>query len=158
MQTLDEINRRLLSGREALLQAKHLFLTFGTAVAYKYVGNDGKSERIVANCHKLPNTSFKKQLISIPEIVTSISDALLRLKQINPEIHVTFTVSPIRHFRASDGPIPNSRSKAHLLAAAHEIIERLQGFVQSESESWVSYFPSYEIMMDDLRDYRFYGK
>jgi hypothetical protein len=104
-------------------------------------------DHIVANCHKRPSRDFEKRLLSVDDIVTSFSELYTRLKKINPGLHTILTVSPVRHLRDT---IPlNSVSKAVLRMACHRIATEFGG---------VDYFPAYEIMIDDLRDYRFYDR
>jgi hypothetical protein len=116
-------------------------LTFGTAFIYKLVSND----EIVANCHKIPSSNFKKQLLDLNEIESEFSRLYNLIKAINPKVKFILTVSPVRHIK--DGIEQNSISKSILRTACHLIqVKNLD----------VEYFPAYEIMMDDLRDYRFY--
>jgi hypothetical protein len=126
--------------RNFLLKANQLFVTFGSAWAY-ILKSDGE---IVANCHKQHSQLFQKENSSVEEIVTRWKSVISLLKKENPRISIFFTVSPVRHIK--DGYIENNRSKARLLLA----VEQLQ------EESGVYYFPAYEFVMDDLRDYRFF--
>jgi hypothetical protein len=126
-----------------LKSAHSIFLTLGTSYVYELVEND----EIVANCHKLPSDKFRKRILHVSEILENLKQTINGLLSINPKINVVFTVSPVRHLK--DGIQENSRSKAILLDAVHHL---------SESSDHIFYFPSYEIMMDDLRDYRFYSK
>lgn len=130
--------QRLL--REQLLKASHLILTLGTAWVYRHKS----SGEIVANCHKVPQKEFSNELLSISDITSSLSKVLELIKKFNSKITIVFTVSPVRHIK--DGFIENTRSKAHLLSAVHQLT----------NDSDITYFPSYELMMDELRDYRFY--
>lgn len=118
----------------------HLFITLGTAWAYR----EKSMQQIVANCHKLPAAFFTKDLISVEEMENSWVATLQLLYQFNPTIQVIFTVSPVRHVK--DGLIENNRSKARLF----ELISRL------ENQFPIYYFPSYELINDELRDYRFF--
>ena len=117
-----------------------LFITFGTAFIYKLKGEN----MLVANCHKQPGTMFEKQLTSVDKIVSYWKEILGKLQQRNPNLKVVFTVSPVRHIR--DGVIENNRSKSRLLQAVEELT-----LLEN-----VDYFPSYEIVIDELRDYRFF--
>lgn len=137
---LMSVNESVREGHDYLLQCTHLVLTLGTAWVYRHQ----ERNRIAANCHKIPQREFRKELLSIEEIVAVLERTLSGIRQIRPELTVLLTVSPVRHLK--DGLVENARSKARLLEAAHTL---------SELEN-VHYFPSYEIMMDDLRDYRFY--
>ncbi|MCX6181031.1 MAG: GSCFA domain-containing protein [Bacteroidetes bacterium] len=138
---LQKINEALFSAHEFLRRSKVLFITFGSAWVYL------KDEKAVANCHKIPNHQFEKQLLQLENITSWYNGLLLHLKKINPHMAVVFTVSPVRHLK--DGFIENQRSKAILLEAVHRIVEQNKN---------AHYFPAYELVMDDLRDYRFYGK
>lgn len=124
-----------------LSKTKWLIITYGTAWVYEL--NDTNS--IVANCHKMPQNLFKKYLLTQKKMVDSFENMYMDLKAINPEIEIILTVSPVRHIK--DTLELNSVSKSVLRIACHTI---------SEQHSDVHYFPSYEILMDDLRDYRFY--
>lgn len=143
-ETLDAINTRIKSSSEYLEKADFLFITFGTAWVYKYK----KSGEIVSNCHKIPANDFEKVRLSVNEIVTEYNDLLTDIRKINPALKVIFTVSPIRHWK--DGAVENQRSKAVLLLAIDEIIKK-------QGADFCAYFPAYELVMDELRDYRFYN-
>lgn len=125
----------------ALSKADTLFITFGTAWGYKLK----ETEEIVANCHKLPGSNFKKVFVSSSEIVVCFQRLLLNLKETFPKLDVVFTVSPVRHTK--DGLVENNLSKSHLITAVHELVNVFD---------FVHYFPSYEIVIDELRDYAFY--
>jgi hypothetical protein len=125
---------------KALTEAKWLIVTLGTAVVYEHSGE------IVANCHKVPASQFSKKILSVKEVIRAYENVRNQLFQVNPNIQMIVTVSPVRHVK--DTLVVNSQSKSILRVAATEMT------VFPE----VSYFPSYEIMMDDLRDYRFYEK
>lgn len=135
-----EINRQIQGARDFLQDAKVLFLTLGTAWVYRYDGS------IVANCHKIPNHQFEKELLDIHTIVDSFYTMYDQLKIFNPNLQVVFTLSPVRHIK--DGIEENSVSKAILRTAIHQL---------SQENKQVNYFPAYELLMDDLRDYRFYN-
>lgn len=123
-----------------LKSTTYLFITLGTAWGYR----EKSTLQIVANCHKLPATFFTKELSSLEEMENSWVETLQLLYQFNPAIQVIFTVSPVRHTR--EGLIENNRSKARLF----ELISRL------ENQFPIYYFPSYELINDELRDYRFF--
>jgi hypothetical protein len=123
-----------------LKMASHVYITFGTS--WVYVLHD--SNKIVSNCHKLPQSHFTKKLLTVQEIESSIRSIFELVKKVNPECNIVFTVSPVRHIK--DGFVENQRSKSHLITAIH-----------NEISSQNNYFPSFEIMMDELRDYRFYA-
>lgn len=136
---IQNINLAISKTNEKLKKASHVIITLGTASVYKLI----ESNKTVANCHKVPQNKFTKELLSTEEIATSLKDIIQKLKSINKHVEIIFTVSPIRHLK--DGIIENSRSKANLISAIHYSLTNN-----------CHYFPSYEIMNDDLRDYRFY--
>lgn len=124
-----------------LKNCDYLIITFGTSNVYSYNENG----QVVANCHKLPQSSFTKEQLQPGEIINYFHQIIDTLKIFNPKIHVVFTVSPVKYLR--DGLVENNLSKAVLLYSVHEIIKH---------HSFITYFPAYEIVTDDLRDYRFY--
>ncbi|MFQ3213719.1 MAG: hypothetical protein ACJAT1_002309 [Marivirga sp.] len=126
-----------------LKEAKILIITFGTAWIYRYE----KTGEIVANCHKLPSQNFTKELLNIEEIVSQTEKTMKMIQEFNPDIKVILTVSPVRHIK--EGIQENMLSKSILRVAADKI--------QQDAEN-IHYFPAYELMMDDLRDYRFYAE
>lgn len=128
--------------REALQQASVVIVTFGTAWVYEYEGE------VVANCHKLPANRFVRRRLTVDEIVDMWQPIIASM----PDKHWIFTVSPIRHIK--DGLHENQVSKAILLQA----VDRLTSIQSNSLMGSKSYFPSYEIMLDELRDYRFYAE
>ena len=138
---ISALNSALEKLRFSLLEASHVVFTFGTAWVYKHLEKD----TIVANCHKVPQKEFVKQLLSPDDVSDVLLGIETKLRTINPTCSIINTVSPVRHIK--DGLIANSRSKAHLIAGVQEIVS---------PEKLNHYFPSYEIMMDELRDYRYY--
>ncbi|WP_372645856.1 GSCFA domain-containing protein [Ancylomarina sp.] len=140
---LSDINDSIKKSSQELKEADFLFITFGTAWVYELLS----SGNIVSNCHKLPAKDFNRYRLDVDEIVPIYKDLLVELLVFNPKIKVVFTVSPIRHWK--DGANGNQLSKATLLLAVEQL---------SELFNQVSYFPSYEIVMDELRDYRFYAE
>lgn len=141
-ETEQRISERLNSLREALAEAKTLIVTFGTAWIYELKERPGY---VVSNCHKFPADTFTRRRLSVGEIVKEWKDLIALLSERYPDLRLILTVSPVRHLK--DGFEGNSRSKAILQLACEEIC------VGNDS---AEYFPSYEIMNDDLRDYRFY--
>lgn len=139
---LQKINKRIKTSADFLGKTDFLFITFGTAWIYRHK----KSGEVVANCHKIPANEFIRERLSVTEIVEKYTDLLNRIWQVNPKIKIVFTVSPIRHWK--DGAIENQRSKATLLLAINKLV----------ANENCAYFPSYEIVMDELRDYRFYAE
>jgi hypothetical protein len=142
-EVLERINYCYTAAADHLKKLKYLFLTFGTARVYHWK-RDGA---VVANCHKLPATLFERRLLTPEEIVEAYEGLLQQLFRLNPGLQVVFTVSPVRHWK--DGAVGNQLSKSVLHVALHRLLEK---------DERLHYFPAYEIMMDDLRDYRFYGR
>ena len=138
---ISALNSALEKLRFSLLEASHVVFTFGTAWVYKHLEKD----IIVANCHKVPQKEFVKQLLSPDDVSDVLLGIETKLRTINPTCSIINTVSPVRHIK--DGLIENSRSKAHLIAGVQEIVS---------PDKFNYYFPSFEIMMDELRDYRYY--
>jgi hypothetical protein len=137
-----KLNASIITTNAQLIEASHIIITLGTSWTYRHIETD----TVVANCHKVPQKKFLKELLSIDEIRNSIEAIISLLKNINNNVEVIFTVSPVRHLK--DGFIENMRSKSHLLSAIHEVVT---------PRNHTHYFPSFEIMMDELRDYRFYN-
>jgi hypothetical protein len=140
---LQKINDSRSYAHVFLKNATCLFITFGSA--FNYILKN--SLQNVANCHKAPGNSFIKNLLPVEEIRADLQSVITALEMFNPQLKIIFTVSPVKHIK--DGIIENSRSKARLIEAAHAIAE--------EKEN-AFYFPSYEIVTDVLRDYRFFKK
>ncbi len=138
---LNYINERLSELADYLISATHVVFTYGTSWVYRQAENDIP----VANCYKLPQSNFTKELLDVDTVEISIINTVELIKKVNPEAAIITTVSPVRHVK--DGIVENNRSKAHLISALHAVIEK---------RNRVYYFPSYEIMMDELRDYRFF--
>ena len=139
---LQELNAAVEETYSFLKEASHVIITPGTSWGYK-LKETGKT---VANCHKLPQKNFTKGLT---DVKVDLMECIEIITLLNPEASIIFTVSPVRHLK--DGFVENQRSKAGLISAIHELIGILPSGVGS-------YFPSYEIMMDELRDYRFYAE
>ncbi len=139
--TLKSINLRLVEARKFIASARFLFVTFGTARVYRWK----QTGEIVSNCHKIPAAYFSHELLKVRDIVSSWNKLLDILKSQYPDIKVTFTISPVRHWK--DGAHGNHVSKSILFLAVEELLNH---------PSIPAYFPAYELVMDDLRDYRFY--
>lgn len=137
-----KINSRMESSCHFLKSTDFLLITFGTA----WVFEDVESRSVVSNCHKLPANAFVRRRLSIAEIVTDYTSLINKLQKQFPDLHIVFTISPIRHWK--DGAHENSISKSTLLLAVEELQKKFQR---------VLYFPAYEIQLDELRDYRFYA-
>lgn len=146
IELLADLNGIIQSTQKQLTQATQVIITYGTAWVYR----NNESREIVANCHKVPQKQFEKELLTLDLIQKSIQNTIGLIQSINPEAKFIFTVSPVRHIK--DGFVENQLSKSHLIAAIHQVL--LSEYCQLNSE----YFPSYEIMMDELRDYRFYAE
>lgn len=140
---LDTINTRLSKASQRLAQTEVLIITFGTAWVY-YLQS---TREVVSNCHKMPAKTFVREKLTVNDIVETYSSLIAKLQQCSPNLRLLFTVSPIRHVK--DGLHENQLSKATLLLAVDELTRRFP--------EQVSYFPAYEIVMDELRDYRFYA-
>lgn len=140
-----EVKASVQNAHEFLKQAKYLIITLGSAYVYRQV----LSGNVVANCHKLPQQNFMKDLLKVDDITSAYTTLINDLRNFNPGLKIIFTVSPVKYLR--DGLIENNLSKSiliqstHLLSANHELPTRN-----------CSYFPAYELVTDDLRDYRFY--
>jgi GSCFA family len=143
--TKEELSTTLINTiakvQSSILNAQCLVITFGTSFIYKLL----QPQTYVANCHKMPKNLFEKELLSVKDVCKSFAILHKELKEINPDLRIILTVSPVRHTK--DGMAESQVSKSILRAACHYLTTDYQG---------VEYFPSYEIMMDDLRDYRFY--
>lgn len=126
--------------RNRIRQCQYLIITMGTAFYYEH-----QEYGMVANCHKYPKGEFKKKMSTNSTIEKCYQSLIAQIRDINPEIKILLTVSPVRHIR--DGIIENNRSKAQLISAVHNICENEK----------VTYVPSYELLIDDLRDYRYYN-
>lgn len=134
-----KINNDLLVAHEQLNTAKTIIITFGTIFYYL------KNGEVVSNCHKFPASEFEYRQLTSEEIVATFKSLINRIETINPSLQWIFTVSPIRHWK--NGAVNNNLSKSTLIHAVHQLKQEIKQ---------VHYFPSYEIMMDELRDYRFY--
>ena len=139
---LRRINDRLTKATGELRTLDLLVITWGTAWVYRYT----RENIVVSNCHKIPSQEFERSRLSVEDIVKEYLVLIGRLREINPGLRILFTVSPIRHWK--DGAHGNQLSKATLLLAIDRVREELQH---------VYYFPAYEIVLDELRDYRFYA-
>lgn len=139
---LNTINSGLKKASDALQDIDVMVLTLGTSWVYELK----KTGEVVANCHKIPAENFNRFFSSVNNTVDTLSQTIHELKEINSELKIIFTVSPVRHWK--DGAIENQRSKAALILAVTEILQEFEN---------VYYFPAYEIFMDELRDYRFYA-
>lgn len=141
-QTLEKINAEIELGNRFLQETNWVIITYGTSFVYEFL----PKKKLVANCHKIPGKYFEKRLLTHLEITDSVYETVTLLKDICKEnVQILFTVSPVRHTK--DGMVENNLSKAKLIAAIHDILPQFEN---------CHYLPVYEILMDDLRDYRFY--
>lgn len=138
---LSAINNSLAGANLYLQTSRWLIVTFGSAWVYRLK----TSGQIVGNCHKYPNKEFDKELLSPTQVVNTWQQLIADIKKVNPAINIIFTVSPVRYIR--DGAAENNLSKAILLQAVHTLCKPQEN---------IFYFPAYELVMDDLRDYRFF--
>lgn len=139
---LDGINASQSAAHAFLKEAEWLLVTLGSAFVYELENKD-----VVANCHKVPTDKFNKRLLSVDEVVDGLATMQQALSTFNPGLKIIYTISPVRHLR--DGFIENNRSKATLIHAIHRLVE---------AGEKVFYFPAYELVIDDLRDYRFFAE
>jgi hypothetical protein len=146
---LTNLNQILRETKKQLQEATHIIITYGTSWVYRNV----ESNEIVANCHKVPQKQFVKELLSVKTIQESIENTISLIQSINSKCNFIFTVSPVRHLK--DGFVENQVSKAHLITAIYGILKESALVPPSGARGL---FPSYEIMMDELRDYRFYAE
>ena len=138
---LAQINASQQKAHDFLKNVDWLIVTLGSSFSYRLAENNDS----VANCHRAPAQTFRKHLLSIEETVTSLDTTMHRLFHFNKKLKIIFTVSPVRHIR--DGVVENNRSKARLLEAVHHMVNKFDRLY---------YFPAYELVIDVLRDYRFY--
>ena len=141
-QILEKINHQIELGNRFLQTTNWVIITYGTSFIYEFL----PKKKLVANCHKIPGKFFQKRMLTHLEITDSIYETVTTLKDIcKDDVQILFTVSPVRHTK--DGMVENNWSKSKLITAIHEILPQFEN---------CHYLPIYEILMDDLRDYRFY--
>jgi len=138
---IDRINNHQQKAHEHLKKSDWLIITLGSSFSYQLI----ESNAPVANCHRAPRQWFKKHLCSIEETIETLEESIQKLLVFNPALKIIFTISPVRHIR--DGVVENNRSKARLIELVHSLIETHDNFY---------YFPAYELVIDVLRDHRFY--
>lgn len=141
---LKSINHQATAASDVLKKCSHLFITFGTSWVFRHKS----SGVVVSNCHKIPAATFEHFRLSVVQITEAWLPLIGQLRSINPQLQIIFTVSPIRHLK--DGAHENQLSKSTLLIAIEDLISKA-------GNDWISYFPSYELVLDELRDYRFYA-
>lgn len=141
---LDNLNAIIKSTNQQINYLTHCFITLGTSWVYR----NNTSKEIVANCHKVPQKEFSKELLSINQIEESLHSIITLFHSLNPNVKFVFTVSPVRHIK--DGFVENNLSKANLISSVYNIVK--------QNSNCTNYFASYEIVLDELRDYRFYNE
>ncbi len=149
---LSNLNSILESTHRHIASLTHCIITLGTSWVYRNI----ETNEIVANCHKVSQKQFIKELLSINQIEESLQSIISLIHLVNPNCNFIFTVSPVRHIK--DGFAENTQSKAHLITALHSILNKKFSTSLELTNQNRNYFPSYEIMMDELRDYRFYAE
>ncbi|MDT0556127.1 GSCFA domain-containing protein [Patiriisocius hiemis] len=141
---ISDLNAKLDLLLKYITEATHIIFTYGTSWVY----NTKQDNTVVANCHKVPQKEFDKKILPVEVISNTITGVCNEIKKVNSKTNFIFTVSPVRHLK--DGFIENTQSKAHLVVAIHNTLS------PREQSRGLYYFPSFEIMLDELRDYRFY--
>ncbi len=141
-ESLERMNETISSAHSFLKHAQWLIVTLGSAYVYELQG-----PQVVANCHKIPSSHFTKRMLDPEEIVSTYNKIITQIKQFNHNLNIIFTISPVRHLR--DGFVENNRSKSVLIHAVDKL---------TRQQEHLHYFPSYELVIDDLRDYRFYAE
>ena len=143
-QILDKINFQIETANQFLRNTNWVIITYGTSFIYEFLPN----KKLVANCHKIPGKYFEKRLLNHLELTDSIYETVTNLQDIcKDDVQILFTVSPVRHTK--DGIVENTLSKSKLITAIHEILPQFEN---------CHYLPIFELMNDDLRDYRFYDE
>ena len=146
---LSRINSSVVSAKAFIEKTQWLVVTLGSAWAYELLPEapNYTAGVICANCHKVPASAFNHRLLSVNDVVDALRNICTSIKQVNVQTQIIFTISPVRHFR--EGLIENNRSKAVLQLAVYQLLQE---------DDRCHYFPAYELVIDDLRDYRFYAE
>ncbi|MEO5684554.1 MAG: GSCFA domain-containing protein [Chitinophagaceae bacterium] len=149
---LRRINESQQRAHHFLKTARWMIITLGSSFSYRLAdqyplsaARGGETDKAVANCHRAPGQWFNKHLMGIEETNAVLDNCIHQLRHFNPALRIIFTVSPVRHIR--DGVTENNRSKARLIEVVHNLVNKFDGLY---------YFPAYELVIDVLRDYRFY--
>lgn len=153
IEVLKKINAFQANAHTFLKQAQWVIVTLGSSFSYRLMESVVPQQSMlglkegypVANCHRAPQQWFDKDMMTIEEMIALLDNTYHQLRIFNPSIKFIFTISPVRHIR--DGVVENNLSKARLLEAVHHIVNKFEG---------AYYFPAYELVIDVLRDYRFY--
>jgi hypothetical protein len=148
-EALDKINASATAAHKFLKEADYVFITLGSAWTYQLTEKalNTKPGLVAANNHKAPADWFNRKLLTIEDILRVLDNLVHRLFLFNPKVRIIFTISPVRHLR--EGIIENNRSKAALIQGVHHLVDKFEKLY---------YFPAYELVIDDLRDYRFYSE
>lgn len=148
-EALNKINTSIQQAHDYLKHADYLMITLGSAWTYTLTNNalNAQTGSVAANNHKAPANWFQKKLMAPEETTEVLGNMFQKLFEFNPHIRIIFTISPVRHLR--EGVVENNRSKAVLIQSVHTLVEKLSNLY---------YFPAYELVIDDLRDYRFYAE
>jgi hypothetical protein len=146
---IEKINASTDKAHQFLKETDHIMITLGSAWVYNLTEQaaNAKIGSVAANNHKAPSSWFSRRLLMLEEVLKVLDNVIHRLFHFNPGIKIIFTISPVRHLR--EGVIENNRSKAVLIQAVHHLVDKFEGLY---------YFPAYELVIDDLRDYRFYAE
>ncbi len=148
-ETVSKINTSTQDAHDYLKNADHVMITLGSAWIYTLTekASNAKVGSVAANNHKAPADWFHRRLMTIEEILKVLDNVIHRLFLFNKKLKIIFTISPVRHLR--EGVVENNRSKAVLIHAVHHLVDKFEKLY---------YFPAYELVIDDLRDYRFYSE
>ena len=144
LELVGQLNQALKTTNTQIKKATHIVITLGTS----WIFREKKGDKLVVNCHKMPSNYFERELLNPKQIEESLRNILSLIRKLNKQASIIFTISPVRHIK--NGLVENQRSKAHLITALGAVLEE----VHTEN---IIYFPSYELVMDELRDYRFYA-
>jgi hypothetical protein len=149
METLQKINTAISVAHQFVRDADYVIITLGSSWVYSLTGEApaGKNGSVAANNHKAPASWFHRRLLTTEDVLQVLDNVIHRLFYFNPKLNIIFTISPVRHLR--EGVVDNNRSKAVLIQAVHHLVDKFEK---------LHYFPSYELVIDDLRDYRFYSE
>jgi hypothetical protein len=147
-EVLSNINQSQETAHQFLKDADWLIITLGSSFSYRLIKTDMEGAALpVANCHRAPAQWFQKHLMTVTEIIEALDNTIHQLFYFNKKINIIFTISPVRHIR--DGVVENNRSKARLIESVHHLVNKFDRLY---------YFPAYELVIDVLRDYRFYSE
>lgn len=148
-EAMQKINASIKGAHHFLKETDYLLITLGSAWTYVLTEDalSAKKGQVAANNHKAPSAWFQRRLMTAEDVLRVLDNAIHRLFHFNQKLKILFTISPVRHLR--EGVIENNRSKAVLIQAVHHLVDKFERLY---------YFPAYELVIDDLRDYRFYAE